>query len=180
MTADQKARKAKQREAFIEYKNWIVVFFAAVIGIFVLPLLGSYLTGKTNVPQTAVEWIIYVVTSICMGICCVCIFLALHSQGKIIIQDDPEYIEAKRLNRENNAREKKEYIPINPFEWEKKAKRNKGIFQTLGTIAGVLGLGMAFLTWNTAQMISGIISIVLNLILGLVHMSTVQEMFTTR
>lgn len=174
-----KERGRKTRQFISDSKNGIAVLVLALAAMFLVPLLGSYATGKTLLPDTTIGWIIYFTSSAAVSLCCLFIYLALHNQGKLNVKDEPEYKEAKELHLKNFKRMNgKEIIPVDPFKWEKTQKRRKGIFQTLSIFLGLLGFGLAVLVWNNSQFISSTISIIMALSFGLVHMGDVERMFT--
>lgn len=172
--------RGKQTRKFIsDSKNGIAVVVLSLVAMFLVPLLGSYATGKALYPEDTIGWIIYFTSSIAVSICSLMIYLALHNQGKLNVRDEEEYKRAKDLHLKNFERMNgKEVIPVDPFKWEKKTKLQKGIFQTLGIFLGLLGFGLAVLTWNNSQFISSCISIVMAISFGLVHMGDVERMFT--
>lgn len=174
-----KERSKKTREFLSNSKNGIAVIILSMVSMFLVPLLGSYLTGTTKFPQTIPEWILYFVCAISISTCCLFIFLALFNQGKMNVKDEEEYIQAKELHLKNFKRMNgKEVIPIDPFKWEKRQKINKGIFQTLGMFLGLLGFGMAVIAWNSSQFISATLAVVMAIAFGLVKMGDVERMFT--
>ena len=172
--------RGKQTRKFIsDSKNGIAVVVLSLVAMFLVPLLGSYATGKALYPEDTIGWIIYFTSAIAVSVCSLMIYLALHNQGKLNVRDEEEYKKAKELHLKNFERMNgKEVIPVDPFKWEKKTKLQKGIFQTLGIFLGLLGFGLAVLTWNNSQFISSCISIVMAISFGLVHMGDVERMFT--
>lgn len=175
-----KERAKNNRKWFSENKNWIVVGAVALIILVLIPLLGSYASGKTAFPTTTIGWILYFTCAISTAVACMFLYLALHNQGKINVQYEEEYTKAKDLHLKNFQRlnKGKSIIPIDPFEWERKQKIKKGIFQFIGLSAGLVGLGAATLTYNYSQLISGAVSLLMSIIMGLVHMADVEKMFT--
>lgn len=174
-----KERGKKTRKFISDSKNGIAVVVLSLISMFLVPLLGSYATGKALMPSNTIGWIIYFTSAVAVSLCCLMIYLALHNQGKLNVKDEQEYIDAKELHLKNFKRMNgKEIIPVDPFKWEKQEKIKKGIFQTLGIFFGLLGFGLAVLVWNNSQFISSCISIVMALSFGLVHMGDVERMFT--
>lgn len=174
-----KERGKATRQFISDSKNGIAVVVLSLVAMFLVPLLGSYATGKALYPDSTIGWIIYFTSAIAVAICSLMIYLALHNQGKLNVRDEEEYKKAKELHLKNFERMNgKEIIPVDPFKWEKKTKIQKGIFQTLGIFLGLLGFGLAVLTWNNSQFISSCISIVMAISFGLVHMGDVERMFT--
>lgn len=179
MKTYNKERGKNTRKFISESKNGIAVIVLSLACMFLVPLLGSYATGKTLLPDSIVGWIIYFVSAISVSVCCLFIYLAMHNQGKMNVQDEEEYKQAKELHLKNFKRQTgKEIIPIDPFKWEKKQKFRKGVFQTISLFLGLLGFGMAVLVWNNSQFISSCLSIVMSLAFGFVHMGDVERMFT--
>ena len=50
-----KEKSKKTREFISNSKNGIAVVILSMVAMFLVPLLGSYLTGKTQFPQTIPE-----------------------------------------------------------------------------------------------------------------------------
>ena len=174
-----KERGKKTRKFISDSKNGIAVIVLSLVAMFLVPLLGSYATGQSMLPDTTIGWIIYFTSAIAVSLCSLMIYLALHNQGKMNVKDEEEYIKAKELHLKNFERMNgKEIIPVDPFKWEKRTKIQKGIFQTVGIFLGLLGFGLAVLCWNNSQFISSCISIVMAISFGLVHMGDVERMFT--
>ena len=95
------------------------------------------------------------------------------------VKDEKEYIEAKELHLKNFKRMNgKEIIPIDPFVWEKKQKTRKGIYQTIGIFMGLLGLGLAVISWNNSQFVSATLSVIMSIAFGLIKMGDVERMWT--
>lgn len=174
-----KERSQKTRKWISDSKNGIAVFIISMIAMVLVPLLGSYVSGETQFPQTIPQWILYFTCAIAVSICSLMIYLALHNQGKMNVREEPEYLQAKELHLKNFKRMNgKEIIPVDPFLWEKKQKTRKGILQTIGIFMGLLGFGLGALCWNNSQFISSTISIIFAFAFGLVHMGDVERMFT--
>lgn len=174
-----KEKSKKTREFISNSKNGIAVVILSVIAMFLVPLLGSYLTGQSQFPQTIPEWILYFACALAISICSLFIYLALFNQGKMNVKDEPEYLEAKELHLKNFKRKNgKDVVPINPFVWERNQKRRKGLLQTMGIFFGLLGLGLAVITWNTSQFVSATLSVVMSIGFGLVKMADVERMWT--
>lgn len=173
-----KEKSKKTREFISNSKNGIVVVLLSAAAMFLVPLLGSYLTGQTKFPQTVPEWILYFTCAVAIAICSLFIYLALFNQGKLNVKDTDEYNQAKELHLKNFKRMNKKVIPINPFIWEKKQKIQKGIFQTLGIFFGLLGLGLAVIAWNTSQFISATLSVLMSIGFGFVKMGDVERIWT--
>lgn len=174
-----KEKSKKTREFISNSKNGIAVIILSVIAMFLVPLLGSYLTGQSQFPQTIPEWILYFACALAISICSLFIYLALFNQGKMNVKEEPEYLEAKELHLKNFKRQNgKDVIPVNPFIWEKNQKRRKGFMQTMGIFFGLLGLGLAVITWNTSQFVSATLSVVMSIGFGLVKMADVERMWT--
>lgn len=179
MTMYNKEKSKKTREFISNSKNGIAVIILSMVAMLLVPLLGSYMTGKTQFPQTVPEWILYFACALAISICSLFIYLALFNQGKMNVKDEPEYLEAKELHLKNFKRMNgKDVIPIDPFLWEKKQKRNKGIWQTIGIFMGLLGLGLAVISWNNSQFISATLSVIMSIAFGLVKMADVERMWT--
>lgn len=174
-----KEKSKRTREFISNSKNGIAVIILSVIAMFLVPLLGSYLTGQSQFPQTIPEWILYFACALAISICSLFIYLALFNQGKMNVKEEPEYLEAKELHLKNFKRQNgKDVIPVNPFVWEKNQKRRKGFMQTMGIFFGLLGLGLAVITWNTSQFVSATLSVVMSIGFGLVKMADVERMWT--
>ena len=179
MTMYNKEKSKKTREFISNSKNGIAVVILSMVAMFLVPLLGSYMTGKTQFPQTIPEWILYFACTLAISICSLFIYLALFNQGKMNVKDEPEYLEAKELHLKNFKRMNgKDVIPIDPFVWEKKQKIRKGIWQTIGIFMGLLGLGLAIISWNNSQFISATLSVIMSIAFGLVKMADVERMWT--
>ena len=174
-----KEKSKKTREFISNSKNGIAVIILSVIAMFLVPLLGSYLTGQSQFPQTIPEWILYFACALAISICSLFIYLALFNQGKMNVKEEPEYLEAKELHLKNfKRRNGKDVVPVNPFVWERNQKRRKGFMQTMGIFFGLLGLGLAVITWNTSQFVSATLSVVMSIGFGLVKMADVERMWT--
>lgn len=173
-----KERSRKTREFISNTKNGIAVVILSGAAMFLVPLVGSYLSGETKFPETIPQWILYFACSLAISICCLCIFLALFNQGKLNVKDEPEYQQAKELHLKNFKRMNKKVIPIDPFKWEKQQKVRKGIIQTIGMFFGLLGFGLAVISWNNSQFISATISVILAIAFGFIKMGDVERMFT--
>lgn len=173
-----KEKSKKTREFISNSKNGIAVILLSLGAMFLVPLLGSYLLGSVLFPTTVAGWILWFACSLAISICSLFIYFALFNQGKLNVRDEDEYIKAKELHLENFKRMNKEFIPIDPFEWEKKQKIRKGIFQGIGIFVGLLGLGLAVLSWNTSQFISATLSVVMSIGFGFVKMGDVERMWT--
>ncbi|MBP5446239.1 MAG: hypothetical protein J6Y28_08725 [Acholeplasmatales bacterium] len=174
-----KEKSKKTKEFISNSKNGIAVVILSLISMFLVPLLGSYLTGTTQFPETIPEWILYFACALAISVCCLFIFLALFNQGKMNVKEEPEYIQAKELHLKNFKRMNgQEIIPIDPFKWEKQQKTRKGIYQTIGMFCGLLGFGLAVIHWNNSQFISATLSVIMSIAFGLVKMADVERMWT--
>lgn len=173
-----KERSMKTREFVSNAKYGITVAISSVAATILVPLIGSYIGGQTKFPQTITEWILYFACAFAISLCSMMIFLALHNQGKLNVKDNEEYLKAKEMYKARIKKMNKKIVPKDPFKWESSSKTKKAIFQFFSTFLGILGLSLGALCWNSSQFVSAVISIVLAISFGLIHMGDVERMFT--
>ena len=164
--------------AYKLYKYYYVVAIASIIAVFFVPMLGSDPTAGFNFPTTAVGWVIYIITKLCVVAINMTIFHSFMCQGKLNIKDNPYYIEACEILRRYGIMENNQE-PLGPDEWLAREYRNKGISLGITTLISTITITQAILRFDWISMLTYLVTIVMGIIFGLIQQDTAETYWTT-
>lgn len=159
------------REKINQYSYYIVIAIISLVVLVFMPLIGSQVSASIELPQTPIEWSIFITTKVITAILNVLIFHSFIQQGKLNVKSDPRYLEAEQLLGE--AR-KHTYKPKSPKKFFSREYATKGIsifvFSALSTVV----ISEAILTYDWISLISYTITLCLGVIWGILEMKKVE------
>lgn len=159
-----------------QYLYYGIIGIVSFIALVFLPMLSSTTGLGWNIPNTAVGWIVYVVTKLIVAILNVLIFHCFMQQAKVNVADNESYKEARRLLMDI---EDKNIVPIDPRHWEKKQYLKKGTTIFITSILGAFALTQAILSFDFATMLTYLFTIIMGVIFGVIQMKEAEERWTT-
>lgn len=162
-----------------DIKNKIYYLLIGVISILALvflPMLGSDTKLGFNFPTTTVGWVVYIITKLCVAIINVLIFVCFVKQAEINIQDNENYIEAKKMLMTLSF---EDYIPRAPEIFLKSQYKTKGITIALSTITACISLTNAILTFDLISFMTYIFTVIMAIVCGVLTMKNNEVYWTT-
>lgn len=163
------------------YQKWQQIQYYAIIAVvslialFFLPMLGTSVGLAWVVPNTVVGWIVYVITKLLVAGINILIFHCFILQGKLNIQHNEKYLEAKEIL---NQIEEKELIPRSPKEWHSQVYGKKSLTIFITSVISAVGLTQAILTFDWVSMLTYLFTIIMGLIFGILQMNQ-EEIYWT-
>lgn len=155
------------REHFNRY-IWYYIIAAVSLVLLFLPFLGSASLGLA-LPTTSAGWLVFVGTKLIVAAVNVIIFHSFTQQAPINVKDDPHYKEAKEILNKYRIKPKKlESLE----EHYRSIYKKKGILTFITSLASAFVLGQAILTFNAALFLSYLLTLVLGIISGIIHMKS--------
>jgi CHASE2 domain-containing sensor protein len=158
-----------------DYINYFIVALVSVVALAILPFIGSEVGLAVVIPTTTIGWIVFVATKCIVVAINLAIFHCLTGQAKINVRGNPRYVEAQRLLHEIEDKTAK---VLSPKEYFRKMRLTKYTTTTLGSLASVLSLGYAVLTFDLATFISYAITLCIGIVSGVLNMKEVEEFWT--
>lgn len=174
---ETKSRINEANSMYKLYKNYFVIAMASLIAVFFFPMLGTYTSAGFLFPNSAVGWVVYVVTKLLVAGLNMLIFHSFMCQGKLNVKDNPYYIEAcEILRRYGYLVDNRE--PLSPEEWLAKEYRTKGVLVTITSIVSMVCLTQAILTFDWISMLTYLFTVIMGVITGLFQQDTAEEYWT--
>lgn len=158
------------------YLYYILIGVLSFISLVFLPMLGSELGMSFNFPTTTAGWFVYITSQLIAAVINVLIFHSFICQAKLNIKDNPNYLRAVELLRNNKE---KTYIPRSLARFNMKEYGVKGISIFLGSILATIAIGEAILTYNYVKLISYLLVIIMGIIFGVLEMKKYEEYYIT-
>lgn len=168
-----KTYKEKRKE-FREKTNdsiyYFIIFIVSAVALVFLPLLSTTIGLEWALPQSSVEWVLYVFTRVCVSAINVVIAISFIKQAKVNIKDDPNYIEACRIMNEVKKTDVVHYVPRSPKKFLAKEYSVKMFNIFLSTALATVALTQAILAYDVATMLTYLVTIVMGVVAGLFKM----------
>lgn len=160
------------------YKYYFIIGVISLIAVFFLPMLGSDPTAGFNFPNTAVGWVIYIITKLMVAFINMLLFHCFMCQGKLNIKDNPYYIEACEILRRYGIMENLR-DPRGPDEWLHGEYKNKGITVAITSALSAVAITQAILVFDWLSMLTYLITIIFGIVFGLIQQDTAETYWTT-
>lgn len=172
-----KSKKQQVNTQIKIYKYYAIIGIISLIAVFFLPMLGSNPAVGLNLPSTAIGWIIYLTTKVCVAVINILLFHCFMQQGLLNSKPHPNYILAcEILGRYGLGPEGD--IPRAPDVFQTTEYRNKGITIAITSIISAVVLTQAVLTFDWISMLTYIFTIVMGVIFGLLQQDTAETYWT--
>lgn len=159
-----------------QYLYYCLVGVISVIMLIFMPMLGSAAGLQWTLPTTTAGWIVYVVCKLCSAGFNIGLFHCFNKQGKLNIEKNENYLEAKRILKQNDARDVKK--ARSPHEYHKDIYGKKGLTIFIMTLLGTVGLSQAVLTFDGKEFIVQLVALVIGIIMGILQMKDTESFWT--
>lgn len=159
-----------------QYMYYGLIGLISLITLFMVPMLGSEAGLQWDIPNTTVGWIVWIISNLVSATLNVLLFHGFIKQAKVNVQDDPNYLEARRLLNENKIEEVE--LPLDPKHWHSKQYRKKGVTLFVFTLLGTVGLSQAILQFDGIKFLTQCITLLIGLIFGVLQMKTTEDYWT--
>ena len=158
------------------YQYYAIIGVISVIALLFLPMIGSEAGLNWEIPNTAVGWIVYVVSKLIVAVINILIFHCFVMQGKSNVQNNPKYTEAREILALRTRSH--EYDPKSPLEWERGVYGKKGLTVFVTSILSSVGLTQAVLTFDWIAMLTYFFTIVMGIVFGILQMNDTEDYYT--
>ena len=161
------------------YIYYVLIFLISLAALVFLPLLGSEIGLGWKVPNTVAGWFVWVGTKAIVAILNVMIYHCFIQQGRTNAKSTAPYKEAEKLLSELARKEDKEVRkPRSPREFLGPEYVRKGIIIFVTTAMATVALTQAILSYDPANLMSYIFTIIMGILFGIIEMKKVEEYFT--
>lgn len=158
-----------------DYLYYTIIAVASLVMVCVLPMFGSDVGLGFNLPNTKAGWVLYCVTKGSAAVCNVTIFHCFVRQGVYNVRDNERYKEACAILDKMAA----ETTPRAPGRFYAHAYGFKGLGVFVFSVASVIGLTSALLTYDVIAAVSYMLTVVMGIVFGVMQMRSTEEYFTT-
>lgn len=159
-----------------QYQYYALIGIISCIALFFLPMVGSEAGLDWKLPNTAVGWIVFIISKLLVATLNILIFHCFTLQGKVNISSDPRYIEANEILQ--TAKSQDAINPRSPSEWSKEVYGKKGITIFATSLVSAVGLTQAVLTFDWISMLTYLVTVVMGIVFGILQMNQTEIYWT--
>lgn len=159
-----------------QYQYYALIGIISCIALFFLPMVGSEAGLDWKLPNTAVGWIVFVISKILVAMLNILIFHCFTLQGKVNISTDSRYLEANELLQK--VKHQDAINPRSPSEWSKEVYGKKGITIFATSLISAVGLTQAVLTFDWISMLTYLVTVVMGIVFGILQMNQTEIYWT--
>lgn len=159
-----------------QYLYYCLCAVLSIVMLIFMPMLGSAVGLQWVLPTTAAGWIVYVVCKLCSAGFNIGLFHCFNKQGKLNIEKNEQYIEAKKLLKQYDARDIKK--ARSPHEYHRDIYGKKGLTIFIVTLLGTIGLSQAVLTFDIKEFIVQLVALIIGIIMGILQMKDTESFWT--
>ena len=163
----------------LELKNKIYYYIIALGSILFLvfvPMLGSEAGLRIELPNSLAGWSIFVITKIAVAALNVMIFHCFLQQAQVNVQDNPNYIEAKKILMKITD---EKYVPRSPEYFLSHQYKTKGITIAITSIVACISLTNAIMTFDPVAFMTYLFTVAVAVIMGILTMKNNEVYWTT-
>lgn len=157
-----------------DLQYYIIIGVASFAALFFLPMIGTEIGLKWNIPNTVPGWIVYVTSKALAAIINILIFHCFIKQAETNIKDNPKYKEAKEIIQSSDP----EKSPRSPDKWKRDIYTRKGSAVLLASILSSVGLAQAILVFDWIALLTYLFTLAMGIILGVIQMNAAEEYWT--
>lgn len=154
---------------------YVLIVVISFITLAFLPMVGSDVGLDWRLPNTAVGWIVWVVTKLIIGIINMLIFHSFMLQAKLNVKDDEHFKAANEILRKLKD---KEFIPRSPEKWNAQQYGKKGTSVVILSVFSAFALSQAILTYDYMALLSYLFTIIMGVIFGFIQMKNAEDYWT--
>ena len=159
-----------------QYLYYCLVGAISIVMLIFMPMLGSAAGLQWVLPTTVAGWIVYVVCKLCSAGFNIGLFHCFNKQGKLNIEKNENYLEAKKILKQYDARDVKKARSPNQYHRDIYGKKGLTIF--IMTLLGTIGLSQAVLTFDGKEFIVQLVALVIGIIMGILQMKDTESFWT--
>ena len=167
---DSFAAKARQN---IYYILIVIASFAALT---ILPLLGSDVDAKWDLPTSHKAWVVFITLRLIISFLNVFIYASFINQGKLNIVDNENYKKANEILRK--IRKHKGYTPRSPMRFNARVYGWKGVTVFGSSTLALVALEQAFLQFSYKSLIVYASTVGMAIFWGIFEMKKVEIYWT--
>jgi hypothetical protein len=164
-------------EKWKQWQYYVIIGVISLVALLFLPMIGSQAGLAWNLPNTAVGWIVYVVSKLLVATLNILIFHCFILQAKVNIQNDPNYLEAVNILGDLSSSDVDKIR--SPGEYYRETYGKKGATVFITSILSAVGLTQAVLTFDWVSMLTYFITILMGLIFGILQMNQTETFWTS-
>lgn len=164
------------REKVAPILYYIIIGCVSMLALVFLPLAGIEADMEWKLPNTAIGWVVWIITKLLVTVLNLVVFYCFCQQAKINVKDNQKYKDANSILIKEH---KKKRLPRSPEIWVRKQYMHKGTSIAIFTALSVVGLTQAVLSYDWMSLLTYVFVILFGLIFGWIHMKVEEEYWTT-
>lgn len=164
------------RETIAKYQYYVFIAILSLFCVIVLPMIGTEVGLAFVLPTTVAGWVVWSISKIAVAALNVMILYCFTEQAKVNIKDDPRYVKAKQLMLE--LTEDRLHQPRSPERYFGGMYSKKGAGLVIATLASLIGLGQAVLTFDIIVFFTYLFTITVAIIFSWFQMKETETYWT--
>lgn len=166
-----------QNEKIRDLSYYFLIAVVSLVSVVFLPLLSSSLNGEVEIPQTPMEWAIWITSKVAICIVNMLIFYAFVQQAKVNVRKDANYCKANEIMQKIKAR--KDLIPRSPNKFNTSQWLSKGTSLLISSLISTVVLTEAILRFDLAQFLAYLFTLFMGIVFGYLTMRKNEDYWTS-
>lgn len=154
---------------------YVIIAVLSIVVLVFLPMLSSSVGLGWNIPNTTAGWIVWILMKVIVATLNVLIFHSFMEQGKLNINDHPDYIKAREILQGVHV---KSAEPRSPKKYKGQQYGKKGVTIFFSTALATAALTQALLAYNWVEMLTYLFTIIMGIVFGVMQMKSAEEYWT--
>ena len=159
-----------------EYLNYILIALISIVSLTFLPMIGSTFGAEFHLPQTKLEWALFITVRACASIVNVLIFHSFICQSKVNVKNEQKYKEAREILITTKKKNKK---PRSLAHFNAEEYGKKGTSLLIGTFFGTLVLTEAVINFSLVNFLAYVFTTTMAIVFGVLEMKKYEEYYVT-
>lgn len=175
MTTEEKAARIKK---YRDVGNYLAVAVISLVSVLFLPMIAnSYMEAEFVFPDTFIDVVGWITTKVCMAAVNLLIFNCFVQQAKINVENNEDYVAAKRMYF-TKVKHKK-LLPRSP----EKFNRQQWIFQgtkiALFTFGSTFFLAQCIIAFDAVEVLTYLFTVTFSVTFSYINMRRNEDFWTS-
>lgn len=166
-----------QNEKIRDLSYYFLIAVVSLVSVVFLPLLSSSLNGELEIPNTPMEWAIWITSKVAICIVNMLIFYAFVQQAKVNVRKDQNYCKANEIMQK--IKERKDLIPRSPNKYNTSQWLSKGTSLLISSLISTVVLTEAILRFDLAQFLAYLFTLFMGIVFGYLTMRKNEDYWTS-
>lgn len=166
-----------QNEKIRDLSYYFLIAVVSLVSVVFLPLLSSSLNGELEIPNTPMEWAIWITSKVAICIVNMLIFYAFVQQAKVNVRKDQNYCKANEIMQK--IKERKDLLPRSPNKYNTSQWLSKGTSLLISSLISTVVLTEAILRFDLAQFLAYLFTLFMGIVFGYLTMRKNEDYWTS-